>query len=551
MGKSDNINLGFLYFQHLPYPAFYISRDKIIEGNNSFLHYFGKNSIGANLFSLAEITDTDHNEISTLLDIGYNKIYLLKLKNPVKETSSGKIFFDIVSDLNTNYLVATIIFSISNDIDLSVELAHERQSRIENEDELKQYIEELEAIDDALEESNRRFQEMTDLLPQAIYETDIDGNIVFLNKAGQKLFGYSSNELKKGIKPEDIFVGYEYDKALKNLQKIFDGEDSHGNEYSIKRKDGVKVPIRAYASRILKDGSPVGVRGVFIDITEQNEARQQIEDNLQLIKYQKQQLEEHYGFVVKQNMEIVESMNYARRIQNALLPSELTIKELIKEYFILFKPKEIVSGDFYWINRKDHKIMMAAADCTGHGIPGAFMSMLAIAFLNEIANTLQDPTPADILNELRDHVIHTLKQDTNQITTMDGLDIAFCIIDTLKHEIQFAGANNPLYVMHNEELFEYPSDKMPIGYAHKYHEFTNKTIKLNRGDTFYIFSDGYMDQFGGEKNRKFKPHRFQNLIKEIHKKSMHEQKEILYLTLEEWKGEKDQVDDIIVIGFRY
>jgi serine phosphatase RsbU (regulator of sigma subunit) len=250
-------------------------------------------------------------------------------------------------------------------------------------------------------------------------------------------------------------------------------------------------------------------------------------------------------------MEIVESMNYARRIQNALLPSDETIRQLIKEYFILFKPKEIVSGDFYWITRKKGKIMMAAADCTGHGIPGAFMSMLAIAFLNEIANTIQDPSPANILNELREHVVHTLKQDTKTITTMDGLDIALCVIDTDKNVIQFAGANNPLYVVHNNELIEYPSDKMPIGYAHEYHEFSNKTIKLIKGDTFYIFSDGYMDQFGGEKNKKFKPHRFQKLIKDIHDKPMDEQKEILYLTLEEWKGDKEQVDDIIIIGFRY
>ncbi|MCK5168311.1 MAG: SpoIIE family protein phosphatase [Bacteroidales bacterium] len=156
-----------------------------------------------------------------------------------------------------------------------------------------------------------------------------------------------------------------------------------------------------------------------------------------------------------------------------------------------------------------------------------------------------------MLNELREHVVHTLKQDTKKITTMDGLDIALCVIDTIKNEIQFAGANNPLYVVHNDDLIEYPSDKMPIGYAHEYREFTNKKIKLVRGDTFYIFSDVYMDQFGGEKNKKFKPHRFQKLIKDIHDKPMDEQKEILYLTLEEWEGDKDQVDDIIIIGFRY
>jgi len=548
---NENKHLHSIYYEHLSYPVFYISRNKIIDGNKSFIYHFGNNVIGEDIFTIASLIDLNGNQITTLLDISFNKIYIINLIHSNSEQTNGKIFFDHIPFNNKSYLVATIIFSISNDIDLSLELEHERQCRIENEDELRQYIEELEVIDDSLQQSNQRFQEMTDLLPQCIYETDIKGNIVFLNKAGEKLFGYNQDDLRHGVGVDKLFIDFDIEKAKRNLQKIFDGEDSHGNEYLIKRKNGKLVPVRAYASRIVRENKSIGVRGVFIDITEQKKARQQIEENLELIKYQKQEIEEQYNFVIRQNMEIVESMNYARRIQNALLPSDDTIKDLVKEYFILFKPKEIVSGDFYWVTRKDDKIMMAAADCTGHGIPGAFMSMLAIAFLNEIANAIKDSSPANILNKLREHVIHTLKQDTNKITTMDGLDIALCVIDTYKNEIQFAGANNPLYVVHNNELIEYPSDKMPIGYAHKYHEFTNKTIKLVKGDTFYLFSDGYMDQFGGEKNKKFKPHRFQNLIKQIHNKPMEEQKETLYLTLEEWKGDKEQVDDIIIIGFRY
>ena len=549
--KTDKSNLGSIYFEHLSYPVFYIARNSIIEANNSFKVHFGEEAVGKDFFSIASLKDDNNNDISTLLDIAFNKIYLIHLNESKSEYTEGKIFFEHVPYKSTSYLVATIIFSISNDIDLSLELEHERQCRIENEDELKQYIKKLEAIDDALQKSNQRFEEMTDLLPQTVYETDFEGNIIFLNKAGEKLFGYTKDDLKDGIGAEKLFVEYEVEKVKKNFRKIFNGEKSHGNEYLIKRKDNEIVPIRAYANRVMKDGNPIGIRGVFIDITEEIEARQQIEDSIKLIKYQKEEIQEQYDFVIKQNMEIVESMNYARRIQNALLPSDETIKHLIKEYFILFKPKEIVSGDFYWITQKNGKIMMAAADCTGHGVPGAFMSMLGIAFLNEIANNIKDPSPAGILNELREHVVHTLKQDTKKITTMDGLDIALCVIDTENHEIQFAGANNPLYVVHNGELIEYPSDKMPIGFAYEYHEFSNKTIKLIKGDTFYIFSDGYMDQFGGEKNKKFKPHRFQKLIKDIHDKPMEEQKEILYMTLEEWKGEKDQVDDIIIIGFRY
>ncbi len=549
--SQKSTHLGYVYYQNLSCPVCFISRDKILDGNQSFIHHFGAKSINENVFSIFNIFDNKNNKITTLLDIALNKLYQFEIKNPKTDWSEGKIFFNDAKDYDINYLTATIIFSLSNEIDLATELALERKARTENEDELKQYIEELEAIDEALEESNERFAKMSNLIPQTIYETDSDGNIIFLNDAGKKILGYNDDDLKKGIDAEHLFVGYEVKRAKENLRKIFEGQESHGNEYLIRTKDHKKIPVKAYASRIMKGDKPVGVRGIFIDITDQKIANLKIEENIELIKYQKKQLQEQYNFVTKQNMEIVESMNYARIIQNALLPSFDTVKKLVNEYFILYKPKEIVSGDFYWITRKKGKIMIAAADCTGHGIPGAFMSMLGIAFLNEIANTITDPSPANILNRLREHVVHTLKQDTENITTMDGLDIALCVIDTDKNEVQFAGANNPLYVIHNGKLTEYPSDKMPIGYAHEYHEFTNKTIKLISGDTFYIFSDGYIDQFGGEKNKKFKPHRFQKLIQKIHDKPMEQQKEILYLTLEEWKGDREQVDDIIIIGFRY
>jgi len=544
-------NFGSIYFQNVPYPVCFISRDKFLKGNKAFIYHFGDESIHQNVFSVFSIWDIHNNKITTLLDIALNKIYLFEIKNPKTGWSEGKIFFNDAQEKDKKYLTATIIFSHKKEIDIATELALERKTRIENEDELKQYIEELEAIDEALEESNQRFAKMSDLIPQAIYETDINGNIIFLNAAGKKILGYNDDDLKKGIEAKKLFIDYDVEKAKQNLQKILHGHESHGNEYLLKTKNHHTIPVRAYASRIMKGNNPIGVRGIFIDITEQKQAKQQIEENLELIRYQKQELEEQYQFVTRQNMEIVESMNYARRIQNALLPSEETLNKLVKEYFVLFKPKEIVSGDFYWVTHKKGKIMMAAADCTGHGIPGAFMSMLGIAFLNEIANTITNSSPANILNILREHVIHTLKQDKQTRTTMDGLDIALCVIDTDKNEIQFAGANNPLYVVHNGQLIEYPADKMPIGYAHAYHKFTNKTIKLVKGDTFYIFSDGYMDQFGGKKNKKFKPHRFKQLIKSIHDKPMNEQKEILYLTLEEWKGNFEQIDDIIIIGFRY
>jgi len=269
------------------------------------------------------------------------------------------------------------------------------------------------------------------------------------------------------------------------------------------------------------------------------------------IQKQRDIAEEQRDQISKQKQEITDSILYAERIQQAVLPPEDYCKSILPEHFILFKPRDIVSGDYYWMTEKNNKTIVVAADCTGHGVPGAFMSMLGVSFFNEIVNTMEDLKAHHILNRLRYYVKKTLYQTRDDSQTKDGMDLALCIIDHDRKVLQYAGAYNPLYYIRDGELHQIKADRMPIGvHIREKDIFTNHELELQPGDVFYIFSDGYVDQFGGEKGGKFKTKPFKRLLTRIHKEPMNVQKKELDRTIEEWKGDLNQVDDIIVIGFR-
>ncbi|MFP4525741.1 MAG: SpoIIE family protein phosphatase [Bacteroidales bacterium] len=281
-----------------------------------------------------------------------------------------------------------------------------------------------------------------------------------------------------------------------------------------------------------------------------------IEDQKEEIKIQRDDIEKKKNNLQQKNEEITDSIEYASRIQGALLPAEQNFHDSFSDYFILFKPRDIVSGDFYWIAHKDKKVFVTAADCTGHGVPGAFMSMLGVSFLNEIVkerDTHNHYTASQILDELRKMVKDSLHQTSNNSKSKDGLDLAFCIIDFESNKIQYAGAHNPLFIFRNNgEFEEIKADRMPIGVYLKKEEkpFTNNTINFQKGDTFYMFSDGYEDQFGGPQDKKFKKKNLKNLLSDIYDRSMDEQNRLLDHNFEEWKGDRIQTDDVIMLGFR-
>lgn len=266
------------------------------------------------------------------------------------------------------------------------------------------------------------------------------------------------------------------------------------------------------------------------------------------------QLAEKNEIIEEKNKDISDSINYAQRIQQAMLPPFEKMDRTLKEYFVLFKPKDVVSGDFYWhtsIKRSDIDdrgiAVIAAVDCTGHGVPGALMSIIGSTVLNQTIANAAVGTPAEALSFLNREISKTLN------SIKDGMDIALCTVDAEKMELQYAGANNPVYIIRRNELIEIKADKMAIGADSENAGekiFKNNIIHLERGDTIYLFTDGYADQFGGPQGKKMKSKKFQEILMSIQDKAMSEQKNILEKSFLDWKGSLNQVDDVLVIGIR-
>lgn len=253
------------------------------------------------------------------------------------------------------------------------------------------------------------------------------------------------------------------------------------------------------------------------------------------------------------NQEITDSLNYAKKIQEALLPSGEYASCILNEHFVLFKPKDIVSGDFYWGTRVNEWLIVTVADCTGHGVPGAFMSMLGVSFLNEIVRKKEVKKASEVLDYLRDSIIDALQQKGNVGEQQDGMDMALVVLNKNTNELQFAGAKNPLFIISSNapnEIQVVKGDNMPVGIYGKLKSFKNNEFKMNTGDSVYLFTDGIVDQFGGEKRKKFLTKRLKESILKISHMPMSEQGENLNNIFETWKGDNLQTDDVTIIGFK-
>jgi serine phosphatase RsbU (regulator of sigma subunit) len=286
------------------------------------------------------------------------------------------------------------------------------------------------------------------------------------------------------------------------------------------------------------------------------------------VELQKELAEQQKSIVEEKNHEIVDSINYAKRIQNTILPSNEQIKKLLPDSFVIFKPKDIVSGDFYWCDEKDDYVFFSAVDCTGHGVPGALVSVVGHNGLNRAIHEYGLTEPAEILNKLNEIVKQTFSHTSDSIK--DGMDLALCRLDKKKMELQYAGANNPLYIIRQSKdptlenlsdrlmelenqdavLYEIKADKQPIGSYEYSKPFTNQVIKLSQNDTIYVFSDGFADQFGGMKGKKFMYKPFKRLLLTLFGAKMDQQKIDLDHAFNEWKGEMEQIDDVCIMGIK-
>lgn len=256
--------------------------------------------------------------------------------------------------------------------------------------------------------------------------------------------------------------------------------------------------------------------------------------------------------LLEQRRELMASLKYASFIQRAILPDQRYLQNTLSDYFLLFRPRELVSGDFYYCTRKDELIIVAAGDCTGHGVPGALMSIMGVSFLNEILSARGSYKPATILNLLRERVMNALHQRGEELENKDAMDMALVVYNSKTNELQYAGANNPLYHIRKKVLTEIKADKMPVGInAIEEESFTNHSLQLKQGDVVYLFSDGYADQFGGPQDKKFKYGPMKELLMSISEEKMEDQKRILEQTIMSWKGERAQIDDILFFGIKF
>jgi serine phosphatase RsbU (regulator of sigma subunit)/Tfp pilus assembly protein PilF len=348
-------------------------------------------------------------------------------------------------------------------------------------------------------------------------------------------------------------------------------QQSEIEQLKAKRQRGITIGIGVVGLLILLLAGGLYNRMQFIRRTNEmiSAQKDEIEAQRNEIEKARDQIQHQHDMVYAQKELITDSIGYAQRIQSALLPPSTVFEGMTSDHFILFKPKDIVSGDFYWIRQVQDHLVIVSADCTGHGVPGAFMSMLGITLLNDLIGDRCYNAPSAILEQLRKKIKEMLVQEGNSDEQKDGMDMALVVLDCKNREIHYAGANNPLYIVRNRtragdladlthsvqengefNLYEVKADKQPIGVHWEETSFRNHSLKLQKEDTIYLFSDGYIDQFGGENRKKFKSLNFKKLLLSIQSEPMERQRQILEQTFDEWRGQYEQIDDVSVIGVR-
>lgn len=451
------------------------------------------------------------------------------------------------------------------------------QELLATEEEIRQNAEELLITNETLEQERQKLQESLEKVEKlslvvkevsnAVVITDADGMTEWVNEAFTRMTGYKEREIV-GKKPGRLLQGEETDAAsVEELKRKLTFKEPFNIELLNYRKNGMPYWVNLQITPVLDEkGNIKQYISIQADVSERKNAEKQIKhafEELQVLKKQleislsrekeaSQELEKAKNSeIAVKNEKIMSSLRYAQRIQTALLPTDADIKKEFPESFVLFRPKDIVSGDFYWLGGNPDESIIAAVDCTGHGVPGAIMSMIGTEQLTEIVNLYGISDLQKILYMLHHGVVNILKQDETT-KQKDGMDMAICKVDKKARKLYFAGAKNPLIYIQDNELFYIKGDKFPIAGGYFGHEriYQVHEIDISQLTTFYLFSDGFQDQFGGRENKKFMIKKFKNLLLNVHREPMNIQKEILEQTLGTWMtaGKQEQLDDILVFG---
>ncbi len=452
----------------------------------------------------------------------------------------------------------------------------------------------------ALRESEKKYKDLVNEVNDGYFVTNIQGIITFANSAMAKILGFKS--------PEELANQFNKTNYTQKVTHIFkniveDQKKVDRLEMEVVSIDGNSIFIEIKAIPVLVDGLITGMQGVIHDITDrkladinlkekneqikmqnekymlinrelafqnlekikraeelaiankelafQNAEKEKRADELAIANIQKAEEEKYKHIIEEKNLVITDSINYARRIQQAKLPRKEEIYASLPQSFILFKPKDIVSGDFYFFHQNNQSVFIVAADCTGHGVPGALMSMIGSEKLTEALS--QSTDTSKILEQLNKGIKNTLHQSADRESTRDGMDIAICSVNTKNRTLKYAGANIPLWLVRKgtTEVEEIRGTNEAIGgFTEDNQHYKSHDLKLQQGDTFYVSSDGYADQFGGIYEKKLMKKKFKKILLDIQDKSMQEQEKYLDNFVENWKGAIEQVDDILVIGVR-
>ncbi len=362
-----------------------------------------------------------------------------------------------------------------------------------------------------------------------------------------KEFQRAVDVLHKSVQIKDSLYDLERDEAIIQMKEKFES-DQKDKALEIQQISLEKAGLENRTKTFQRDISIIGAVLAVILLALMLLAFRAKKRSNKIISEQKNEVEIQKVELEIKNKDITDSLQYAKRIQSAILPQGDTLKALLPDYFVLYKPKDIVAGDFYWIESHKNKVLFAAADCTGHGVPGAMMSVLCNNGLNKAVRDHDLTDPGQILDRTRDFVIDELGKSEEEV--MDGMDIALCSLEG--DVLCYAGAHNPLWIIRRDraELEETKANKQPIGKFGEQLPFTTHRLQVNKGDTIYLFSDGYSDQFGGEKGKKLKSVNFKKLLLSMQNESMQEQKQQLEQAFEAWKGELEQIDDVCVMGIR-